>query len=512
MRTPTLLPLSLAYVISGGCGSEQPSPSDGTEGDSTASSSGEGTTGGPTPSSGLDSSGGSGGLETSTSSSEDTTADTTGAPCEDRRCTDPPAASCLDPFTVSTPAAAGTCVDGECQYEPELLDCEFGCDRAQCACEPGMVCSEAGPVSAAAWLTADAVEQPRIASLGCSQVVAARATVGGIEMLHLWIVDHLGAILDETTLDVPGDRLDVAADRGVIALTWHDDGQIFGALFDLDLEPLATDIALSAPQRQLRSPAVAPTSDGAGFVTVYYGEDGVGGFGLFAQTIDRDGNLVGAEHDLGEASGQLGSGCYTFPDVATAEGGTMAVWSHCESGTRSVYAVPLDASGAAAASVALVDVVSEGSIAPSRVAVAGFETQFAVTYNNDRLSDPPNSGDVYVTMIDGAAQVMAGPENATAGTWGGGKFWPEIVGGPGGLVLGWYSPEAAPGDRRVLFSAVDPATAMPVGPLVDASIETGSAPFFHVYPSAFVGPEGFGVIFASASELLLVRRSCPPTP
>lgn len=512
MHTPKiLLPLGLACSISPGCGNEPPSGD--TDAETTTSTSTDETTGDSTSSSGPSTSTGSSGSETSTSTTEptttlDTTADSTGAPCDDRECTDPPAASCSDEFTVSTPAAMGACIDGECQYEAELLDCAYGCDRAQCMCEPTNVCTDGEPDAATAWLTADSVQQPRIASLGCAEVVAARATVAGVEMLHLWIVDHQGVILDETALDVPGDRLDVAADHGLIALTWHDDGQVLAALLDLALDPVVTNVVLSPAGRQLRSPAIAPTSDGAGFVTVYYGEDGTGGFGLFSQTIDRDGNLVGTEHELGEASGQLLSGCYTFPDVATGAGGTMAVWSHCESGTRSVYAVPLDASGAATAMPELVDVASEGSIAPSRVAVTSFGAQFAVTYNDDRVTEPSNSGDVYVAMLDGAAGVLAGPHNATEGTWGGGKFWPEIVGGPDALVLAWYSPEAAPGDRRVLLSAVDPATAMRIGPLVDASIETGVAPFFHLYPSPFVGPEGFGVIFPSDDELLLVGRSC----
>jgi hypothetical protein len=515
MRHVKLLSFSLACVTSVGCNTEPPPPSGGTEDDSTTASLDADTGGGPTSSSGPGTSSGSSGVDASTSTAstastgEDTTMSATGALCDDRDCTDPPAAACHDPFTVSAPAAVGACVDGDCQYETELLDCAFGCDEAQCSCEAAAVCTDGEPRAATAWFIADSVQQPRIASLGCSQVVAARATVGGVQMLRLWIVDHQGAVLDETVLDVPPGRLDVAAHHGVIALTRDDDDQIFAALFDLDLDPLATNIPLSPPDRQLRSPAIAPTSDGTGFVTVYYGEDGVGGFGLFAQTIDRDGNLVGAEHVLGVASGQLGSGCYTFPDVATGAGGTMAVWSHCESGTRSVYAVPLDASGAAAAAPGLVALASEGSIAPSRVAVTGTGTQFAVTYNNDRLDNPGNSGDVYVAVLDAAAQVVAGPENATQGTWGGGKFWPEIVAGPNALVLSWYSPLAAPGDRRVLLSAVDPATATRIGPLIDASIETGTDPFFHLYPSPFVGPEGFGVIFPSASELWMVGRHCP---
>ncbi len=520
MRTPTLLTLSLACMTAMGCGDEQPPPSGGTQGDSTTSVT-EQSSGGPMSSSGPgtseDTSGpntseGSSGSDSSTSSADDTTSESTGTLCDDRECTEPPAAECFDPFTVSTPADTGVCIDGECQYEQELTDCTYGCDMAQCTCIPVDVCTDSSLDTATAWLTADDVQHPRIASLGCSQVVASRATVGGVEMVHLWIVDHQGMILDETTLDVPAGRLDVTADRGVIALTWDDANQVFGALYDLTLTPIATNIALSPAVRQLRSPAIAPTSDGQGFVTVYFGEDGAGGFGLFSQTMDRTGGLVGTEHDLGVASGQLLSGCYTFPDVATGAGGTMAAWAHCESGTRSVYAVPLDAVGGAAASAELVAESSAGSIAPSRVAVTSFADQFAVTYNNDRLSMIPNSGDAYVAMLDGAAQLLAGPENATEGTWGGGKFWSEIIGGPDQLVLSWYSPEAAPGDRRVLMSAVDPATAMPVGPVLDVSIETGIAPFFHVYPSPFVGPEGFGVIFSSQTELLMVSRSCPPAP
>lgn len=508
MRTRTILSLSLACVTWMGCGADDAPPSaTSTDGSSSGTSGADGSTG-ATSSGGLGSSSDSGGSSSSSSSGADSSSDTSGSACEDRECVDPPSASCSDAFTVATPAAAGACVDGECAYEETLADCPYGCDEAQCVCVTADVCTGGSPRAATAWWAGDEVQQPRIASLGCSQVVAARATVGGQQRLRLWIVDHQGTVLDETTLDVPGDRLDVTADHGVIALAWHDAGRITGALLDLALSPIATDIPLSPEGRQLRSPAIAPTSDGSGFVTVYYGEDGTGGFGLFAQTIDRTGAPVGTEHDLGEASGQLTSGCYTFPDVATGAGGTMAVWSHCESGARSVYAVPLEASGAAASPAQLVAEASAGSIAPSRVAVADFQDRFAVTYNDDRLAAVPNSGDVYVAVLDAAAQVQVGPNNATQGTWGGGKFWPEIVGGPDQLVLSWYSPEATPGDRRVLFSVVDAATAMRVGPLVDASIETGDAPFFHLYPSPFVGPEGFGVVLASTDELLMVGRSC----
>src|SRR5690606_40571239 len=128
MRARKLLPLSVVCAASVACGVEQPPPGD-TEGDSTTNSSGEDASGGPTSSSetdGSSASSSSSGLETSTgavSTSVDTTADDTGTPCDDRECTDPPAAACSDPFTVSAPAAAGACVDGACQCAPELLDC-----------------------------------------------------------------------------------------------------------------------------------------------------------------------------------------------------------------------------------------------------------------------------------------------------------------------------------------------------------------------------------------------------
>ncbi|MCX4247796.1 hypothetical protein [Paraliomyxa miuraensis] len=426
-------------------------------------------------------------------------------------CTDPPDPSCIDPFTVSIPAASGACVGDRCQYDVELGECEFGCDTAECVCVHGEICLDSTPQTAVTWASVGGVPQPRVASLGCSQVVAAPVSIGGVYMPHVWIIDHQGAVLHELGIDSSATRVDVAADRGVIAVTWSGvDDQVFGSLFDLQLAPIATNVPLSDPARQLRSPSIAPTSDGDGFVAVYYGEGAVAGtFGVFSQKLDRSGSLVGAENDVGPASGQLSSGCYTFPDVATGDGGSMAVWAHCESGTRSAYAAPLDAAGAATAMPTLIDEASMGSITPYRAAVVGIGSEFAVTYTNDRDPMVPNSGNAYVAVLDAAATLVVDPVDATAGTWGEGKFWPDLVAGPNGLVLTWYSIDLV-SDRRILFSAIDPATAMPAGPLLDASLPTGAPPFFHMYGAPFVGPQEYGVIFAGDGELLLVSRACPP--
>src|SRR5262245_30831499 len=58
-------------------------------------------------------------------------------------CFDPPPAECLDSYTLRTYSPFGTCVLGQCDYNPMDQDCVNGCDTGACipdACA-GITCN-----------------------------------------------------------------------------------------------------------------------------------------------------------------------------------------------------------------------------------------------------------------------------------------------------------------------------------------------------------------------------------
>ena len=64
-------------------------------------------------------------------------------PCAGKSCNQPPAAACVNPYTLRTFAMAGTCSGGSCLYTPTDLTCQFGCVGGACANDPcaGVTCA-----------------------------------------------------------------------------------------------------------------------------------------------------------------------------------------------------------------------------------------------------------------------------------------------------------------------------------------------------------------------------------
>jgi hypothetical protein len=64
-------------------------------------------------------------------------------PCQGKVCNTPPAAACLTPHTLRTFAAVGTCSGGSCLYAPMDMTCAFGCESGACKNDPcaGVACN-----------------------------------------------------------------------------------------------------------------------------------------------------------------------------------------------------------------------------------------------------------------------------------------------------------------------------------------------------------------------------------
>jgi hypothetical protein len=64
-------------------------------------------------------------------------------PCAGKSCNTPPAAACVNAYTLRTFAMAGSCSGGSCLYTPTDVTCTFGCVGGACAMDPcaGVSCN-----------------------------------------------------------------------------------------------------------------------------------------------------------------------------------------------------------------------------------------------------------------------------------------------------------------------------------------------------------------------------------
>ena len=353
--------------------------------------------------------------------------------------------------------------------------------------------------------------RPRALWLGCKLAVAdTRSVAPGGGRPHVWFLSASGSALGEVEVSPNNGLFPSLAVRGrALAVTWElpvngNQNQIMARTFDLDGRSLGPEVLLSDPAAgAYKSPTVAAVNDG--FIVLWYGE--TTSFGIYSAKIDRNGAVTAPQRQVGPASGQLMSGCYTFPSVASGAAGVLATWMHCGSGTRTVYAMPIASDGSSAGPAQLIAAASPNSIAPNWPTLASTPSGFALTYTNDRLSTSPTSGDVYVAITDGAGVIRAGPHNVSAGAWGSGKFWPRLVAGTRRLGLAWYGVTGS--ERRVYMTTLDAATGLP-GAILDLAAPLAIAQPMTDKPFPFVTDAGYGAVMVSDSaDLALVTRTCP---
>ncbi len=78
--------------------------------------------------------------------------------CAGVACDSPPPASCSDPMTLRTYAAAGTCVGGTCSYAPTDTVCSDACQGGECICAPSWTTTTVDDVGNTGFYTSLAVD------------------------------------------------------------------------------------------------------------------------------------------------------------------------------------------------------------------------------------------------------------------------------------------------------------------------------------------------------------------
>ncbi len=393
--------------------------------------------------------------------------------------------------------------------------CDEAChDYGDCCADKAEACGGAPPACASAevcaslldeqvaWAGSTGWTQLDAAELDCGLVVVGHVTDGDFRGLRLWLLDPAGDVLQETDLvEVETATPKIAASGDAIGVTWSEsDLTVHAAVLGTDLAgPVLVDVSGSQPAAY----SAITNADVGHFIVAYETQTAAGGYAFASRNVGPQGTL-GDDHEIGVASGTLGSGCYTFGDVARGPQGALAAWTHCASGRRALYARPLDLKGAPTGPAQLIEEASdEAYLSPYGADLAAVPGGFAIGYSIDRDPGSP-SNTLRVVTVDPQAGVIAGPTSFADDVSGDAHFQPRLAAAAGGVAVAFYSATgaAAPYAFDSWLTSVDPSTATRSGP-VQRLWPGRDGP-----PMAFTTSTGFGALWPQAGSLQFARTSC----